>query len=247
MTFHIIGSNSSGNSYILQGETASLLIEAGLPLKEVKKCLEFDLSKIKGCLISHCHGDHAKYASEYMRNGIDVCASLGTLNTFDKVLNTHRMRVMQAQKKYEVSEFIVMPFAIEHDAPEPFGYLIKHRECGLVLFVTDTYYLKYKFPGLNQIIIECNYSQDIVDKRLGDGDTIALVRNRVISSHMSFETCKNVLRANDLTQVNNIILIHLSDGNSDSKLFKSEIEVLTGKTVSIAEAGMIIPFDINPF
>ena len=116
-----------------------------------------------------------------------------------------------------------------------------------MLFVTDTMYLKYKFQGLNQIIIEANYSQDILDSRLQDGDTIDMVRNRVISSHMSLETCKDVLRANDLTAVNNIVLIHLSNGNSDSALFKNEIENLTGKTVHVGDKNMIIPFDLKPF
>lgn len=246
MQLIILGSDSSGNSYVLKGQTCSLILECGLPIKEVKKSLNFDLSRVAGALITHSHGDHAKYANQYMSSGINVCSSLETLNTL-KCSTTHRMRVMKAQNKYEVGEFVVMPFAIEHDAPEPFGYLIKHPECGLVLFVTDTCYLKYKFPGLNQIIIECNYSQDIVDKRMNDGDTISLVRNRVITSHMSFETCKEVLRANDLKQVNNIVLIHLSDSNSDSKLFKSEIESLTGKTVNIAESGMVIDFNLQPF
>jgi len=246
MRLHILGSNSSGNSYILQGKTASLIIECGLSLSKVKEALDFDLSSINGALVSHCHGDHAKFAPEYLKAGIDVCSSLGTLNTF-KSDSTHHMRVMSKNKKYNIGEFIVMPFDITHDAPEPFGFLIKHDECGLVLFVTDTMYLKYKFPGLNNIIIECNYCQDILDSRLQDGDTIDMVRNRVISSHMSFETCKDVLRANDLTAVNNIVLIHLSDSHSNSALFKNEVESLTGKNVHIGESGKVIDFNISPF
>ena len=244
MRLHIIGSSSSGNSYILEGKTSALIIECGLPLSKVKESLGFDLSKIKGALVSHCHGDHAKYAPEYMKAGIDVCSSIGTLETMPY---NHRMRVLSASKKYEISEFTVMPFSIEHDAPDPFGYLIQHSEMGLCLFVTDTCYLKYKFAGLNHIIIECNYSQEILDSRLSEGDTISLVRNRVIQSHMSLETCKDVLRANDLTGVNNILLIHLSDGNSNAELFKSEIVSLTGKNVHVAESGMVINFNKTPF
>lgn len=246
MKLHILGSNSSGNCYILQGQNSTLIIECGLSLSKVKEALDFDLSNVCGALVTHCHGDHAKFVPEYMKAGIDVCSSLGTFNTF-KSEATHRMRVMVKNKKYTIGEFTVMPFDITHDAPEPFGYLIKHDECGLVLFATDTMYLKYKFPGLNQIIIECNYSQNILDGRLIDGDTIDLVRNRVISSHMSFETCKDVLRANDLTAVNNIVLIHLSDGNSDAALFKNEVENLTGKSVTIVDSGVCIDFNLQPF
>jgi len=108
-------------------------------------------------------------------------------------------------------------------------------------------YLPYKFAGLNNLILECNYSQEILDSRLSEGNTIEMVRNRVIGSHMSLETCKDVLRANDLTGVNNIVLIHLSDGNSNSALFKTEIRNLTGKSVFIADKGMNIDFNATPF
>jgi hypothetical protein len=55
------------------------------------------------------------------------------------------------------------------------------------------------------------------------------------------------LRANDLTGVNNIVLIHLSDSNSDAPRFQKEVRELTGKTVWVAEAGLEINFDKEPF
>jgi len=246
MKLHCIGSSSKGNSYILEGKTNTLIIECGIPLAKVKEALNFDLTNVVGALVTHCHGDHAKYAVEYMKAGVDIGASIGTLDTF-KIDTTHRMRVLKAKKKYQFGEFVVMPFDIVHDAPEPFGFLIKHDECGLVLFVTDTQYLKPTFPGLNQVIIEANYSQKIIDGRMDDGDTIAFVRNRVVQSHMSLETCKEVLRANDLSKVNNILLIHLSDGNSHEKDFVNEIQGMTGKNVFAAQSGLVIDFNINSF
>ena len=55
MKLRCLGSGSSGNSYILEASDGILLIEAGIPLMEVKKALRFDLSKVRGCLISHRH------------------------------------------------------------------------------------------------------------------------------------------------------------------------------------------------
>jgi phosphoribosyl 1,2-cyclic phosphodiesterase len=51
---------------------------------------------------------------------------------------------------------------------------------------------------------------------------------------MSLKTVKDMLRANDLSQVKEIHLLHLSDRNSSAKLFKKEIQELTGKPVYIA-------------
>ena len=45
---------------------------------------------------------------------------------------------------------------------------------------------------------------------------------------------KELLKANDLSKVQQIWLLHLSDGNSDEKRFKREIQELTGKPTFIA-------------
>lgn len=56
-----------------------------------------------------------------------------------------------------------------------------------------------------------------------------------------------MLSANDLTAVNNIVLIHLSDGNSNEKQFKKEVYELTGKNVYVASNGMNLKFNKTPF
>ena len=135
-----------------------------------------------------------------------------------------------------------MAFDVQHDCREPLGFLIKHPEMGLCLFATDTYYLKYNFSGLNQIIIEANYCEEILESRGS-----SFIKNRVIESHMSLQTCKKYLQNQDLSKVHNIVLIHLSDGNSDERKFNREIDEITTKKVSVASAGMILDFNLTPF
>jgi hypothetical protein len=64
---------------------------------------------------------------------------------------------------------------------------------------------------------------------------------------MSFETCREELLANDLRAVNSIVLIHLSDLNSNADEFREGIREATGKTVYIAQKGMKIEFNKTPF
>ena len=118
---------------------------------------------------------------------------------------------------------------------------------GTLLFATDTYYLPFTFDGLNNIMIECNYSRSILDANIEAGKLPKLVRNRIVQSHMSLDNCIRTLTANDLTKVNNIVLIHLSDGNSNRDEFRKLVFEATGKSVHIAEPGKKIKLQETPF
>jgi phosphoribosyl 1,2-cyclic phosphodiesterase len=155
-------------------------------------------------------------------------------------------RPVRDGEEFSIGGFDIIPFDVIHDAKEPLGFLIRHQECGTVLFLTDTRYSEFKFDGLNQVLVESNYDEDIVEKKMM-GDEMGLEVLKKAYEHMSIQTCKELLSANDLSQVNNIVLLHLSDGNSDEARFKKEVEDLTGKTVTVADRGVSIDFNKNPF
>lgn len=246
MELTVLGSSSRGNGYVLQNDTEALIVECGVSLLEVKKAVGFNVSKIVGALCSHEHGDHAKYAQLYLYNRINVYMSHGTMRaigpkgTFLPLLLSHGYTA-------KIGSFTVLPFEVKHDAAEPLGFLINHPETGNVLFLTDSYYSPFRFEGLNNILIECNYSTEILQRNIDAGRIPTAVRNRTLQSHMSLETCLETLAANDLSQVNNIVLIHLSDGNSHAEGFKEAVHRATGKTVHVADKGLNIKFNKTPF
>lgn len=247
MELKILGSSSKGNCYLLDNGKKALAIECGVSFKDVQKAVNFDVSRIKGAIVSHEHGDHAKHVEDFMQAHIPCYMSQGTKDALH-LPQTRLVRVMEELKVREIGNFEVRPFATQHDAKEPFGFLIRHDECGVVLFATDTYYLHYTFQGLNNILIECNYRQDILDANVEAGKLTMALRSRTMKSHCSFDTCRETLLANDLSGVNHIVLIHLSDGNSNAKEFKQGIEEATGKTTHVAESGMTISnFNKSPF
>jgi phosphoribosyl 1,2-cyclic phosphodiesterase len=246
MKLKIVGSNSAGNCYIMEGENGeALLIECGLRFKKIIQALKYDIRYVAGCLITHSHGDHCFAVNDVLAKGIKVWATAGEHKAMGTV-GHHNARISQ-YVPFEVGSFDVVAFKVVHDTPEPVGYLIRHDECGTVLFLTDTVYSPYKFSGLVNVIVEANYCQTVLDRRLAAGENPKFLHDRVIESHMSIAHCKDLLRANDLTHVNNIVLIHLSDGNSDACRFKKEVQDITGKNVHIAEAGMEITFNRTPF
>lgn len=246
MRLKVLGSSSKGNCYILYNDKESLLLECGVGFGEIKKGLNFNLRSVVGCLLTHEHGDHAKSIYDVLLSGIPVYASAGTHYALSTSGNLSA-RFVCDQQKFEAGSFRVMAFDVKHDCAEPLGFLINHPETGNVLFLTDTYYSQYRFSRLNNILVEANYSKEILKQKQELGLLPHIMKDRVIQSHMSIETCKELLKANDLSQVNNIVLIHLSDGNSDEQMFRDQVSKLTGKTVHIADRGMDIELNKTPF
>lgn len=246
MKLKILNSNSQGNAYILQSTKGeALLIECGVRIDLIMQAMKFKLKDVAGCIITHSHGDHCKSVTDVIYRGIQVYASAGELKAMgvDDHHNAHPLLIGSIRR---VGSFLVKPFRVIHDTPEPVGYLVKHDECGLVLFLTDTVYSPFTFSGLNNIIVEANYCEDIIEAKLQEHGK-KFYRDRVIQSHMSIQNCKDLLKANDLTKVNNIVLIHLSDGNSSEPSFKKQVQELTGKNVHVANKGMEIDFNKSAF
>lgn len=242
MDLKVIGTGSQGNAYLLETKDEALLIECGVRFDLIKKALDFNLSKVVGCLVTHEHGDHAKSVKDVLNAGIDVWSSEGTLKAIN-ISDHHRSKYFDSP--VQIGGFKVLPFDVKHDAADPYGFLIHHPECGKVLFLTDTFYSPYTFEGLNNIIIEANFSKEIMKRRLSD---MEFLKNRILQSHMSIETCCDFLRENDTSQVNNVVLIHLSDGNSNEVAFKKQAQAaVPGKKVTVASNGMEINFNKTPF
>lgn len=220
-------SSSKGNLYTLQSGDTSLLLECGLPIKEIRKHLNFGLSKMNGCLLTHSHKDHSLATRDILKAGVDLYISQGTAEACG-LADHHRLHIIKDGKAFKVGGLTILPFATQHDAPESLGWLITNGT-DTMCFATDTGYLKWRFANLTLIAIECNYCDDMIE------DLESYRKDRLVHTHMSLETVKDMLRANDLSMVKEIHLLHLSDDHADASRCKREIQQLTGLPVYIAK------------
>lgn len=187
---------------------------------------------ISGCLITHEHGDHIKAAKDLVKIGVTVYASAGTLEAGN--LKGHRAITVQALQQFQVGTFVILPFDVQHDAKEPLGFLIESTATGeKLLYFTDTYYVKYTFSGLTHIMGEVNYDPEIVGENMRNKVLAPQLAKRLMKSHMSIEHFLDLLKANDLSKVKQIYLLHLSDSNSDEERFRLEVQKLTGTEVYV--------------
>ena len=235
-----LASGSTGNSYALDDGRSVLLLEAGISGKRIMQGYKELLPRVAGCLISHEHQDHAKGAAELARRGIPLYASAGTFGAIRDIQNPYTLHTIRAREAVQIYSqdgrevlWTVLPWEAQHDAAEPLGFLIQSRTTGeKVLFATDTYYIPYTFQGLNYIFLECNYSRELLQKAIEEGRTAMKQTRRLYQSHFGLHNVLDMLRANDLSQVQRIYLIHISRENGDPATFTEKVRAFTGKLVT---------------
>ncbi|MBU5356103.1 MBL fold metallo-hydrolase [Paenibacillus barcinonensis] len=227
-----LGSSSAGNAYRITDGKTPLLLDAGLRYKEIQRGLAFQVSTLAGCLVTHEHGDHSAAVKDLIKAGVNIYTSAGTADALR--LDSHRVHRVSALEPFTIGTWSILPFDVQHDAAEPLGFLLANTAGDKLLFATDTYYIKHRFTGLTHIMVECNYSINILNQNIAAGRVPAVMKHRLLRSHFSLENVKDFIRANDMRRVQEIHLLHLSDNNSDEALFKREIMALTGKQVYVA-------------
>lgn len=229
----VFGSGSSGNCYLLDDGQSQLIIEAGIAFKHVEVAMDFDFSKVQGMLISHEHSDHSKYIRSFVdHTSFPIYATQGTLKALELTgLNYVALGELVPTK---IGDWTVIPFPVRHDAAEPVGFLIKNSMGERLLYVTDTYFVKYRFDHIAYMLVEMNYSYDIAAQNVDDGTLNYSLRNRILTSHFEMKNSLNFIKANLSPELKWIELIHLSDKNSDQQLFKEKAQALTGVPVYVA-------------
>lgn len=235
MKLIVINSSSSGNSYALQADSGEiLLLEAGIPFREVKKAIGYKTSKVVGCVTSHIHGDHAKCITEYIKAGIKISSN-------DEVAMRYLgVDTIQENDTFHFGGFSVTPFLVEHDVKN-FGYLIFHKECGSIFFATDCYNLHQIIKGCKTYLMECNYEDGLLEKVVNEGQTSVSQADRIRLSHMSLAHAVEFLQKCDaFKSAHQIVLIHGSSRHLNPEQAVSKFQQVIGVPTYYAEAGLKI-------
>lgn len=245
MLLKVLGSSSSGNCYIIENDNEAIIIECGIKFSEIKKGLDWNLGKVKCCLVSHEHRDHALAVPELLKAGVMVMTNRDVLASWH-LQESYFAKVVISGKGYKVGGFKIVPLGVAHDVP-CLAFIIEHKELGRVLFATDTMMLEYKVSRVNHYMIEANYSDEILEENILSGVQPPGMKSRLLQSHMELGTTKEILREADLSQTYNVILLHLSSRNADERLFRSEVEQLVKIPTIVAKKGLKIDLCDNPY
>ena len=238
MKLVVIGSSSKGNGYaLISTSNEILLLEAGVRVKKMLKAIDYATTGIVGCVATHRHLDHVGHLKEYITYGFPIGANEDVFSA--KQVPEHLKRVLEDRKTYHFGSFGVCPFRVKHDVPT-FGYLIHHPECGTILFATDCAFIPYKFPNVNHLIIEANYSDEILEQRILSGEENAARRKRLLETHMEIGITIKGIKKCEPKGIKTITLIHLSSQNASEKDFQRLVAKSFGIPTYVAKPNLII-------
>ena len=230
MRLKCLGSSSAGNCYLLTSDNReTLILDCGIPIKEIKKGLDWNIKDVVGVLCTHKHLDHSKSVNDFKAMGIPVCKPYETL----------LMNQFLANSYFTVRTFDLTTldgrWTHTHANGEPcpiYGFLITHKEMGKMLYITDCELIKWKFKGINHILLGVDYDKDLVDK---DNDPKT---RHVFKGHLSIDTACEFVKANYSDSLQNVIMCHLSSENADKALFIEKMKnVARNANVDAAEPG----------
>lgn len=229
MYFKSLASSSAGNAYLVESEGAPpLLIDPGIPFAALSRALKHESSRLAGCLISHQHGDHAVAAPGLAQRGVPIYTS----RECAEALGIEAFHVEHALP-FPIGGWTITPWDAVHDV-KCHGFVIDAPDGDRLMYCTDSAYVPYRFGELTHIAIGANYSEAILAERVAAGQMDKAHGERVLTCHMSIERVVAFLRANDLSRLREVHLLHLSAGNSNEAEFRNAVQRASGVPVYVA-------------
>lgn len=236
MELKVCDSGSRANGYILTNGEEALLMEAGCRYSDMLQMLDYNTAPISGMIITHPHSDHYRHIGQYRNRGFPI------YEPYDTYERTAIFRLPTSDRRWDVA-FRVQSFAVPHQEDlQCFGYLIKHRAAGKILFLTDLEYCPYDLSKVkpDTVMVECNYMDEYVDSEM-----VMFQKRRTdhkYSGHMSLQTCLDFLRTVQSENLKHVVLLHMSYETCDPDEAVRRVSDLVGEnvTIDIATSGKSI-------
>lgn len=226
-TVKVVASGSTGNSYIIKAGGEILLLELGVRFQSILEALDWDISHVVGAVVSHEHTDHAAFV-EPARTKYRIPVYFG--KDF-------------ADRTLKLGNFLVKALKVPHGDCLCHAFLITHRDFGNLLFATDLSEFPYNAKWLNHIMIECNYSNEVVLDNAMDNQ----FSRSHSENHMSLDNCVKTLNRLKGRCLQTVTLLHISRSNGDPAMFKSRVFEETGFRPNIAEPGLEFEIELEEF
>jgi len=224
LQFMSLSSGSCGNCYYISNGKESVLIDAGVSLRRLKKIFDqesLSVDSVLGILVTHDHLDHIRNLGAFCKKlskpvyaTAELHAALA-VHTFTKDYVPACRRDVVIGETISIGSFNVRCFEVPHDATQTVGYAIESNGYRLVI-MTDIgrmtgEALRYASQA-DTVIVESNYDMDML---MGGPYTYDL-KMRICkgNGHLCNDECADAIRKFWHPGLKNIFLCHLSENNN---------------------------------
>lgn len=218
-----IASGSNGNCYYVGNETEAVLIDAGIPCKEIETRMKrsgLSLQNVKAVFVSHEHTDHI--------SGLPVLAKKHQLPIF---ITTPTLRNSKLRFEKElindfsgdvpviIGDLTVTAFSKRHDAADPYSFTVSGNGVNVGV-ITDIgracENVIGHFSQCHAAFLESNYDEEMLLK----GSYPWYLKNRIRNGqgHLSNREALDLFLGHRSQQLSHLFLSHLSRNNNCPKL-----------------------------
>ena len=243
MHYAALASGSKGNCHALADGERTLLIDAGISLRQIRRRLEaldFRTGEVRALALTHEHSDHIGALGVILRRtDWVILATRETRRAAEKaqavLIPANRWIELEAGRPLDWEGWRVLPFALPHDAADPVAFRIEAGTCACAV-VTDlgqpTALVADHLQDLDLLVLEANHDVDM----LREGDYPPQLKARILSrvGHLSNAAMAELLARVCSPRLKRVVLAHLSESNNlpDLARFAAE-EVLRGTSVDL--------------
>jgi len=264
LRFQSFGSGSSGNCYFIGNASYGILIDAGIGVRTIHKCLRnlgLDFGNIWGVFVTHDHADHIKSVGVIgEKYNIPIYA---TQLTHDGIQRSYCVteKLFGSKKHIAINETIILgdlritAFPVSHDASDNVGYTVEYKDKRFT-FATDLGYVSQEAAQhlklADYMVFEANYDEYMLDQ--GSYPVHLKKRIKANTGHLSNDQAGRFLAENYNENMKHIFLCHLSRENNLPEIAFQTIEdhllaqnIIVGKHLNLVTLNRFTPSELYVF
>ena len=219
----VLSSGSTATCFYIASAETGILVDAGLPFKEIfrrLRRLEESIDKVQAVFISHPHCDHSQGLRSIITNMrcpiyLREAQALGAFA--DLLVSTRSAWCMVDDSTITVGDLKIKAFPVRHDAIDPVGYVVSHGKCRVAI-ATDLGEVDEVVAGAldsaDLFFLESNYHKPMLE---ANGYKEKL-KSRILESHLSNDAAGAVVER--MRENQRVILGHISDNSNSPEIVR---------------------------
>ena len=243
MDYAALASGSKGNCHAFSDGQRTLLVDAGISLKQIRlrlAAIGWDPATVGAVALSHEHSDHIAAVPVLLRNTDwvflvtrETLAAVSAIKGIE--IPASRLILLRAGHASDWNGVRVLPFTTPHDAADPVAYRVEWGGVQAAV-VTDlgqpTALVADHCSDLDLLVLEANHDVQM----LREGEYPPALKARILSrvGHLSNESMGELVSGVLGPRLRTVVLAHLSEHNNDPALAHlAAAEVLRNTTTRL--------------